>query len=786
MIELYVVVTLFAIGYLMNNNNGGSSTPQRATMSRRELPSMNNIYDSRYTGVANSTTQRLSEASVLASRDPVKTGVISRNFKVNNEASGMPLKKVKLMTGDVVDEKMFKHNNMQPFYGSKIKQNVGEYTNSSKLESFTGVVNDFKSKCEVPSFFDKSKEVHNPYGMQNMNDFYQGRIVAPRVMNNVTPVPKVYVGPGINKGYSSEPVGGFQQLDYRDCIMPKTVDDLRVATNPKVSYEARTLDGMKAKLPGKSGKVSKNRVDTFWEQTPNQYLVTTGANLKKSMDPNYVDRATNRQDTTKEYTGTALYQMGKGRSVDPTIKKTSRHAYKGYGVRNASLADYGPGTTDDFGKSKILVYSNERDVTSTKVYQGNVTSLIKAIVAPFQDLVRITRKEGAVDNPRHFGNVAPQFPDMPTVYDPSDVARTTVKETTLGEAVLGNLKGNEKGIVYDPDDVARTTLKETTLSDVPLVNLKGNERHMVHDPNDVARTTLKETTLNEVPLGNLKGSNKLTIYDPNDVARTTIKETLIHDEIGRGTVTGPKQIYVYDPDEIAKKTLRETLERMDYEMNLSAKVYKSKVYDPEDKARTTTRELTETLGRDGNVGVRERTGAYTSDGFDAKNTQKQFLSDVDYYGIAGLGMKADGDGYLNENFDMKLTQKQFLSDMEYYGQAEASIDKRQMLYDDKLNARIDAGKEVTLFRREPTKEGSKVANGAECMNVKFKEPACDVSNARETANMDRLPKSISSLYDTTLTREKKMYDQIDEDRLDPSILKAFRENPYTKPLNSVA
>ena len=752
MIELYVVVTLFAIGYLINQNNGSkpSGGMVRSTVNVHEVPSMNNVYDSRYTGIANVATQKRSNVMVAAAKNPERTGVISRNFKLNEESNG----KVKLLSGEVVDKTSFQHNNMVPFYGGRIKQNVDDKSNSATLESFTGVINDYKSKCEVPSFFDKKTDVNNPYGARNMNDFYQDRIVAPRVMNNVTPIPKIYVGPGINKGYSAEPTGGFQQTDYLDCIMPKSVDELRVKTNPKVSYAARTLDGVKAKLPGKAGKVSKNRVETFWEQTPDQYLVTTGANLKESMIPEYLDKQTNRQETSKEYKGTAIYQNGKGRTLEAGVQKTSRHAYKEYGVRNASLVEYGPGSKDDYGKSKIIVYSNERDLTTTKVYQGNVTSMIKAIVAPLQDMLKITRKEGAVDNPRHFGNMAPQFPDKPTVHDPNDVARTTIKETTLTEVALGNLKGSEKPTVHDPDHIARTTIKETTLT--------------------------------EVALGNLKGNEKLTVYDPNDVARTTIKETLIHDEMGKGTVTGPKQIYVYDPDEIAKRTLRETLERMDYEMNLSAGVYKGKVYDPDDKARTTMKETTEALGRDGNVGVKERTGDYVADGYDAKKTQKQFLSDQDYYGIMGLGNKADGDGYLKENYDMKRTHKQFLSDMDYYGQAQASTDKKPMSHEDMMNARIRANKESTLFGRDPTKEGAKVANGAECLNVKFKENACDIAGARGTNNIDRFPSQIATLGDTTLTKDKKMYEQYDDDRLDPSILKAFLENPYTKPLDSVA
>ena len=788
MIELYVVVTLFAVGYLMNQNNTFSKSRNIAPqlINKNEIPSLNNIYDSKYSNVADITTKRRAHMMAKSSMNPSQSGVISRNFKLNSEAAGKPIKKIKLLSGEEVDESSFSHNNQVPYYGGKMTQNVDDRQNSSKLESYTGVITDYKSKCEVPSFFDKSKDVSNPYGMQNMNNFYQDRMVAPRVMNNITPIPKIYVGPGINKGYSSEPTGGFQQTDYLDAIMPKTVDELRVASKPKVSYEARVLEGMKAKLPGKAGKVNKNRVETYWEQTPDKYLVTTGANFKSSLIPEFPNKDTNRQNTSKEYMGTAVYQNGKGRTNDPYVRPSDRNTFNSFGVRNTTLADYGVGTKDDFGKSKIIVYNNERDLTTTKVYQGNVTSMIKALIAPLQDMVRITRKEGAVDNPRHFGNIAPQFPDKPTINDPNDVARTTIKETTVGEVALGNLKGHQKITVHDPDDVARTTIKETTVGEAALGNLKGHERSTVYDPNDVARTTIKETTVGEVALGNLKGCEKLTVYDPNDVARTTIKETTIHDETGKGTLTGPRQLYVYDPDEVAKKTLRETLERMDYEMNMAAKVYKGKIYDPEDTARTTMKELTEAEGRNGNVGVKERGGAYIADGYDAKNTQKQFISDNDYYGIAGLGNKADGDGYLNENFDMKLTQKQFLSDIEYYGGAQASTDKKQMSYEDMVNARIRADKEVTLVGRKPTDQGAKVANGAECLNVKFKENVCDVASARGTHNINRFPSAISTATDKSLTKEKKLYEQYDDDRLDPSILKAFIENPYTKPLDSVA
>ena len=775
MIELYVVVTLFAIGYLMNKKIPATETATNVNKSM--MPSINNVYSSGYTGYADAMTQKRSHAMTKKSVNPAKTGVISKNFKLNSEDDG-----IRLLSGEVVPKTDFVHGNMVPFFGGKMTQNVDDKVVATKLENFTGDFSNYKKKHEVESFFDQAKDVSNPYGMQNMNDYYAERMVAPKVRNNETPFQKVYVGPGLNKGYTADPTGGFHQADYRSCIMPKSVDDLRAANKPKTTYEARQLDGMKAKLPGKVGQVGKNRVPTFYEQDPDMLFRTTGANLKEKLYPIYEDKETNRQGTSTEYIGGAQSIQPKAR-VTSEVRPSDRHVLDAFGIRNASLEKKGLGAKDDYGKSKIMVFNNERDLTTTRVYQGNVTSLIKALIAPIQDIIKITRKEGAVDNPRHYGNIAPQFPDKPTVYDPNDVARTTIKETTVEESVIANLKGREKMTVYDPNDVARTTIKETTLQEVAIANLKGKEKLTVHDPNDIARTTIKETTLQEVAIANLKGKEKLTVYDPNDIARTTIKETTIHDEMGTGMVTGAKQLYIYDPEEIAKTTLRETLERMDYEMNLKGGALKGFVKDPDDIARTTMKELTEALGRDGNIGVKERSGLYNSDGYDAKNTAKQFLSDNEHYGGAERNA---GNGYQVEEYDMKNTQKQFLSDIEYFGQAMAGVDKKQTSYDMMMNADIAATKESTLFGRNPTDQGPKVAVGGECLNVKFREKNCDAINQRATHNYDRVGSRISSLSDQTLTREKQLYSQIENDRLDPGILKAFLENPYTKPLDSVA
>lgn len=765
MLEVYVLLTLGALGYLLNKSDAKITKSTKDVVNRNEIPSMRNAYESTYTRTADQTVQQKATKKYQQAEDPMKTAVISNNYHFMKEGDTAKKQEemVKSLTGDFVDRKDFTHNNMVPFYGGRIRQNMDDHSNRTLLENFTGVTDMHKSKCEVGSLGDLKRDVGNVTGMQSYDDFYKDRMVQPTVRNNEFPIPQMHVGPGVGQGYTSEPTGGYQQFDIQQYAQDKCVDELRTKLNPakdaigaadrsKQTYASRTVDGLKTGLRGETGEVSKNRVDTFFEQTPDMWLKTTAATLKPSKTGEFNVKETNRLTTTKEHMGSAYASGNLARTTDPSVQPSSRVQLRTPEFGVAAMDRYGKGERDDYGKSKILVYNNERDLTTTKVYQGNLTSLVKSIIAPIEDMIKITKKQHHVDNPRHFGNINIQIPDKMRVYDPNDVARTTIKETLIHDAILGNLKGAEK--------------------------------LTVHDPNDATRTTVKETTIHDAILGNLKGSDKLTVYDPNDVARTTIKETLIHDEVGAGSVTGPKQIYVYDPDKIAKKTIRETLERMDYEMNMATQaVRKGIVYDPDDVANTTIKETTVDKERlYGNINAKEGGGGYETNEFDARTTQKQFVSDHDYIGVVA---RDKGEGYITNEYDAKDTQKQFLSDYEYFGVAEAGSDKKQKSYDDMYNATITEKKEVTLFGREPTQTSSKVFN--DCVNVAVpKKRECDLKMERDVVNRERASNVPAPIDEYGVTRVKKSYDQEQDTRLDPGLLKAFLENPFTQPLNSVA
>ena len=810
MIELYVLFTLSVIGYILNKNSIHVKQNQMKTsINKGEVPSMRNIYESNHSARVEDKIQQRAEKVYDKSLNPKITGVISKDYNLIKSQ----------LTGEYINEKDFHSENAVPYYGGSIKQNMNDDTNRVILEKYTGVSDIPKRKCEVESFNDMKQNMSNINGMKNKDDIYKERMVTPTIRNNDFPIPQVHVGRGLNQGFDSKPTGGFHQFEAQNLAKKRCVDELRPKLNPntntaigmvdrgKETFEARTVDGMKPTKRAELEEIAKNRPDTWYEQTPDMWLKTSAANLKPKKHGELNVKDTNRITTSKYNLGTAYASMHQARKADPQVKLSNRRQFLKSEIGIATLGRMGLGPKNDHGKSKILVYKNERDVTSTRVYQGNITSLIKSVIAPIQDIIKITKKQHDVDNARHFGNMQASHKkatvydpndtargtikettvhesvmgnlkgrEALTIYDPNDPARTTLKETTVHETALGNLKGREALTTYDPNDPARTTVKETTVHETALGNLKGREALTTYDPNDPARTTLKETTVHETVLGNLKGREQLTIYDPNDIARTTIKETALHDEVGTSQITGPKQLYVYDPEEIAKKTLRETLKREAYETNLSAHFYKGKVYDPEDVARTTTKQTMIDKERlFGNVNTIEGGGGYETNEHDAKNTHKQFLSDIDYYG----GVRDDqGKGYITNEFDAKNTHKQFLSDHEYYGVMESS-DKKQKSYDDMYNAEIDANKEEVLVGREPTQTSSKKFNSKVHL-ARLKKQVLKPDGGGGTIH--KISNAIPSKEQDSVTRIKNNLEE--NYRFDITLFDAIKNNPYVHDINA--
>jgi len=157
------------------------------------------------------------------------------------------------------------HNNMVPFFGARVTQNLRGGANDSILDTFSGTGSEYVQKREVQTFYDVKPGYGDPYGNPNESDFIQSRMVAGMSMKNVSPIEKTYVAPGLNNGYTNTGSGGYQQFtDAQQFAKPRTTDELRVDNKPKLSYEKPVVPGNYfVTQPGLQAPVMKNRPDTF-------------------------------------------------------------------------------------------------------------------------------------------------------------------------------------------------------------------------------------------------------------------------------------------------------------------------------------------------------------------------------------------------------------------------------------------------------------------------------------------------------------------------------------------
>jgi hypothetical protein len=570
MIEIYVALTLLGVGFLVNQKKKPSllERPKSACIKNvKEVPSMKNTYESTYHQHVKSTEfDAVKKANVQGVRS--------------------------LLSGVEVNQKDFTHNNMTPYFRGNMKQNTDPNANNGMFERFGVGVAEIKRKTEMKGMFvpETNVNVFDDTSLDSVRD----RMVGSKIKNNVLPFDQVRVGRGLDQGYNGDPVGGFQQVNMRDYVKPKTIDDLRVGGNPKVTFEGRVVDGQKGKNRGVVGEVVQNKQSTFFENNPDRYFKTTGAYTKDKQRPEFEVKETNRLNP-QPYTGGA-FANEKGSEQRPAVQNPLRNILKNFQNANLSLVGIGKGARDDHGKASVQVYGNERDVTTTRVHKSNITTLVKAFVAPMQDIMKHGRKEYMVDNGREYGHLSAQIPTKQSVRDPNDVVRTTIKQTLIHDEVAGmtNMRGPTKLTVYDPNDVTRTTIKQTTLNDIQNANIRGGAfKSTVYDPNDVTRTTVKQTTIHDSEAANVRSTAyKSKVYDPSDVTRTTIKQTTIHDSEAANVRSTAYKSTVYDPNDVTRTTVKQTTIHDSDNANIRSTAYKPTVYDPNDVLRTTVKQTT--------------------------------------------------------------------------------------------------------------------------------------------------------------------------------------------------
>ena len=647
-------------------------------------------------------------------RNATQSNIIPRtgfNQKVfNNNNTGYPQDAIRResnntdffispLSGQGVNREGF-HDNMVPFIKNKNQQNSSTDVYSNTLGRYTGNDETYRpKKQEVKSFFDVTPNNSYVYGSPSFTETVgMDRYVSSQKRQGEKPFQDIRVGPGLAAGFTAEPVGGFNQANARDYVLPKSIDETRVLTNPRLSYEGRVIAGLKSGQRGLQAKPFKHRPERYYNSDPERGNASSAVKASQLREKYYM-KPTQKQNQKSYFGGLGQSQLAKPRK-EGAYRKSTKNNYMTPTPRNAYREDSWTFNDNsikdgvgDYGKNSIENKANERDSTQGRFHINNLTTTVKKLITPIVDFFRRTRKENFIGNIRPDGNMSAAMPSKQTIYDPNDIMRTTIKEQNVDNDYIGQLKGPNQGIIYDPNDIARTTIKEQNINNnTPFINMNPQQ----------PRST--------------------RIYDPEDIAKTTLKEVTIDNE------------------------------------------------------------------HTGNVGNQQalKAGGYTSTNVDMKNTHRQFMTDWYYQGIAdGETGTGTGRGYLAARYEAKNTNRQFLNDWEWEGPAKSIVNNPQS-YDDMYNARMNPNREEISIGRAPTQESVKLGAGIDLVNIEYKRIEGDQINIREPAEtfLYTAPPQKNSCG---LTRVKsKLPEDTNRSRINPEILNAFKENPYTQSLSSSA
>lgn len=376
------------------------------------------------------------------------------------------------ISGNYLKSEQFKHNNMIPFNGGKVKGRTYDMNISeSVLDNMVGSGSQTIKKIEQSPLFKPEENMQWAYGMPNQSDFYQSRVNPGMKNNNVKPFDTIMVGPGLDKGYSINGTGGYNSgMEARDKWLPKSVDQLRVETNPKLEYELLGHEGPANSFIKTSsttqmlGRIEKQRPDTFFINSQDRWLTTTGSEKGETLRPIQEMGILKRNDIPIDYMGPAGSVDIKAAHAPKNYEPSKRHeAFQGV-INHSRAAGKGPiNDGDNFLKSHTNYENHRSTIKQPDTIRSGFSGAIGAVVAPIMDIFRPTRKDEMINNVRVYGEATSSVPKS-YVYNTQDTTPTTVKETTLYSPTF-NINNQKDGIYVNNYTSPDLTQRDTTSSE---------------------------------------------------------------------------------------------------------------------------------------------------------------------------------------------------------------------------------------------------------------------------------------------------------------------------------
>jgi hypothetical protein len=348
---------------------------------------------------------------------------------------GENIQEIYSLTGNYLNSKEFKHSNMKPFYGSKIKGQIYKNNNAENmLDNLVGNGSQTIKKIEQAPLFKPENNVQYPHGTPNWSDFLQSRTVPGTKNNSVKPFESIRVGPGLNQGYTNEGSNGFNSgMEARNIWVDKTVDELRIKTNPKQEYSQVGLEGPAqsyVKSLGSIGKVEKYNPDGFFINSQDRWLTTTGAEKAGQLLPKQIIHDSNRNQTTTHYSGVASSAHKNASYNSGVYEEPKRAELSSIDVPISTASGRGPIENLDTLGSMTNLNNNRSSNVQPDTFRSGFNSAMGAAIAPLLDIFKPTKKSETCTGVTVYGDAGKTVSNN-YVINPKDTPKITNKETTI-------------------------------------------------------------------------------------------------------------------------------------------------------------------------------------------------------------------------------------------------------------------------------------------------------------------------------------------------------------------